>query len=488
MTHDINRDLPDRLTGVDAPEQLHRKRDAEGATLGRRGFLLAAGGLGAAGLVTGIEPTMADSGVSSGAPATNVASTTEDIEPFFGPHQGGILTSPQDHLYFAVFDLTAEKLADVVSLMQAWTEAARLLSEGKPARPFGENPDAPAGDTGEVIDLSPARLTITFGFGPGLFVKDGADRYGLATRRPPALIDLPKFVGDQLVPERSGGDLCVQACANDPQVVFHAVRQLAQIGDGIVKLRWAQTGFARNNATKGTPRNLMGFKDGTSNPPTDNADVMNNVVWAGAEGPAWMQAGSYMVARRIRITLEHWDRMELGFQEQVVGRRKYTGAPLGGKGEFEPLNLDAQDADGNPIIPDNSHVRLAAAATNDGAQILRRGYAYNDGANFYVERWPPWRQGLEYDAGLFFISFQKDPRTSFVPIFKRVAATDAMNQFVTHVGGGIFACPSGATADRFIGQELFAGVVQPTKTASPGATAPNAVTPAAASAIGGSDY
>ncbi len=51
-------------------------------------------------------------------------------------------------------------------------------------------------------------------------------------RRPAALADLPRFVGDQLDPARSGGDLSVQACGDDPQTACHAVRQLARLAYG----------------------------------------------------------------------------------------------------------------------------------------------------------------------------------------------------------------------------------------------------------------
>jgi deferrochelatase/peroxidase EfeB len=161
------------------------------------------------------------------------------------------------------------------------------------------------------------------------------------------------------------------------------------------------------------------------------------------------------VARRIRIALEHWDRMKLAFQEQTVGRQKYSGAPLGKKREFDPLNLDANDADGNPVTAENSHVRLASASTNDGAQILRRPYSYNDGVNFTAERWPPWHQGMEYDAGLFFMAYQRDPRTGFIKIYEKMSRFDMMNQFVTHVGGGLFACPGGTVQGQYVGQRLI---------------------------------
>ena len=155
------------------------------------------------------------------------------------------------------------------------------------------------------------------------------------------------------------------------------------------------------------------------------------------------------------MSLEHWDRTEVSFQEEVIGRHKYSGAPLGKADEFDALDLDAQDKDGNPVIPDTAHVRLAAAESNDGAQILRRSYSYNDGINMTAERWPPWRQGLEYDAGLLFFCYQKDPRTGFSKIFEPMSRMDALNQFTTHIASALFVCPPGASDGKWVGQALF---------------------------------
>ena len=413
----------------------------------RRGFFrTAAGGVLAA--VTGT--------------ALATATDAQPSEPFHGPHQGGIATPQQKHVYFVALDLTAKRREEVVAMLRAWTAAAARLARGLPAGPISADVNAMAADGGDTIGLSPARLTLTFGFGARLFEKDGRDRYGLAARRPAALVDLPVFHGDQLDPVRCGGDLCIQACADDPQVAFHAVRELVRIAYGRADLRWAQTGFLPDTPTGETARNLMGFKDGTNNsapgkPP--RADVprrFEDVVWVGDEGPDWLRGGSYLMARRIRISLEHWDRSEVDFQEEVIGRHKYSGAPIGAADEFAPLGLDRADAEGNPVIKDTAHVRLAAAAVNDGAMILRRAYSYNDGANFTALRWPPWRQGMMYDAGLFFLAWQRDPRTGFIQIFENMAKMDALNQFTTHNGSALFACPGGVAEGEFIGQNLFA--------------------------------
>ena len=418
----------------------------------RRGLVRAAAGLAAAGAGLGAG------GIAEAAVEPKGQQAASGVEPFWGVHQGGIATRPQAHSYFAALDLLTQKRDAVIALLRLWTQTAAAMAGGATAAPFGTDPAAPAPDTGEALGLSPARLTLTFGFGAGLFAKDGKDRYGLARHRPDALVELPRFPGDQLVETRSGGDLSIQACAEDPQAAFHAVRQLARLAYRTAEVRWAQTGYLTRPADGGTPRNLMGFKDGTSNPSPADPAAMAKFVWVGEEGPGWMRGGSYLVARRIRIAIEHWDRMKLAFQEQTIGRKKYSGAPLGGKRERDPLDLDALDKDGNPVIPESAHVRLAAAATNGGAQILRRPYSYNDGVDFTAERWPPWRQGMEYDAGLFFLCYQRDPRTGFVPIFVKLAKFDMLNQFVTHTGGGLFACPGGVANGEFIGQRLFDAV------------------------------
>lgn len=384
-------------------------------------------------------------------------------EPFWGQHQSGVLTPPQHQIYFAAFDLTTKKREDVISLLKAWTAAAARLTQGQTAQPLDSGlslaaPPAPAAeatqgsdayealdpaqmsaDSGETIGMSPARLTLTFGFGAGLFVKDGKDRYGLASQRPDALVDMPRFAGDQLEEQRTGGDLCVQACAEDPQVAFHAVRQLARIAEGVAVLRWVQLGYRPSTGE----RHLLGFSNGKGNPNPDDVDAMSKAVWAGDEAPAWMRGGTYIVTRRIRFAIEHWDHMPASFQEQAIGEGKYTKTP--------PSH--ATQAAGSEDEAIRSHLKIVGPGAHS---ILRRSFSYNDGMDFVSERWPPWRQGLEYDAGMFFICYQRDPRTGFIPMFSQMAKYDVqLNQFWTHVGSGLFAIPAGAAQGEYIGQRLF---------------------------------
>ena len=374
---------------------------------------------------------------------------------FRGAHQAGIVTPAQDRLHFVALDVTTDDRDELVDLLQRWTEAAERMTRGEDAGEVGAvdgDPLAPPDDTGEAIGLPPSRLTITFGFGPGLFRDaDGRDRFGLADRQPAALRRLPHFPADNLDPARSDGDLCIQACADDPQVAVHAIRNLVRMGFGTVAVRWSQLGFGRTSSTstsQETPRNLFGFKDGTANVKAEEAEALDDHVWV-AEGDddraAWMAGGSYLCARRIGMTIEVWDRQPLGDQEQFVGRTKGEGGPLTGGGEFADLDFDAVTGTA-PTIPVDAHVRVVHPDVHGGARMLRRGYNFVDGSNDLG--------GL--DAGLFFVAFVRDPRTHFIPVQNAMAKTDALMEYLKVNGSALFAVPPGVGDGEFVGQSLFA--------------------------------
>ncbi|WP_079479315.1 iron uptake transporter deferrochelatase/peroxidase subunit [Halobacillus salinus] len=371
--------------------------------------------------------------------------TAEDAIPFYGTHQSGIITKPQTYIYLISLDLTTNQLSDVRDLFKEWTMASAHMSKAELVGPYTDNSYVPPEDTGEADGLSASKLTITYGFGPTFFDKNGSDRFGLASKKPKQLKSLPSFAEDQIEEQWTGGDLCVQVCAEDKQVAFHAIRNLIRIGRGIVTLRWMQSGFQRTpqaDKKKGTPRNLFGFKDGTVNPSTDKE--FNDIVWSNGSEAPWMKNGSYMVMRRIRMLLEVWDRTHLNEQEMTFGREKRSGAPLGHQDEFDDINFDKKDESGNPHIPVDSHIKLARG---DGSEkILRRSYSYSSEMD-------PTRAQL--DAGLLFISYQKDPFKQFVPIQKRMAGMDRMNEYIRHIGSAVFACPGGASKGGYIGDSLF---------------------------------
>jgi len=374
---------------------------------------------------------------------------------FHGAAQAGIVTPAQDRLHFVAFDVLTKDRARLVQLLKDWTAAAARMTEGRDAGAIGATAgelEAPPDDTGEAIGLPPSGLTLTVGFGPTLF-RDagGADRFGLASRKPAALADLPHFRGDSIDAAISGGDLCVQACANDPQVAVHAIRNLARIGMGVVSVRWSQLGFGRTSSTstsQATPRNLFGFKDGTANLKAEETDLLREHLWVQpGDGADWMTGGAYLVTRKIRMMVEPWDRTSLGEQEDIIGRTKGEGAPMGQAKEFDEIDLVSKNGAGDPLIRVDAHVRLAHPDTNKGARLLRRGYNFVDGSD-----------GLgRLNAGLFFIAYQRDPRTAFVPVQTSLSRLDAMNEYIRHVSSGLFACPPGVSGpDDFWGRALFA--------------------------------
>jgi deferrochelatase/peroxidase EfeB len=412
--------------------ELTRRRLLAGAGVAGVGI-----GLGGAGYLIGHESAEGETHL-------------DETVPFYGRRQAGIETPAQDRLHFAAFDLTVDTPGELRDLLREWSDAAAEMTQGEMVGDVNNELLAPPDDTGETVGVHPASLTVTLGLGPDVFDKDGRDRFGLRSKKPRALRQIDPLPGDLLDPTRSGGDICVQACSDDPQVAFHAVRNLARLGRGAVVMRWSQLGFGRTSSTtrsQSTPRNLMGFKDGTRNLRAEDTGAMNQFVWLGdGDDVDWMTDGTYLVTRRIRMLIEIWDRSPLLDQEDTIGRQKYTGAPLGEKDEFDPLDLGARK-NGEPVIPADAHVRLASAEANEGAQILRRGYSFTDGV---VEELG------ELDAGLFFICFQKNPKTQFEEIQRRLGANDALNEYIKHTSSAVFAVPPGASQGGYVGEGLFA--------------------------------
>ena len=418
----------------------------------RRG-LFGAAGAGLVGLAAGAAGGFALGSQEADSTPPQPAGTR--TYPFYGEHQAGILTPVQDRLHFAAFDVTTDSRTELVQLLQDWTTAAARMTQGlgagelgPTAGPYGAPPD----DTGEAIGLPPAGLTITFGFGPTLFRKTGKDRFGLGDLRPAALQRLPHFPADKLDSQRSDGDLCVQACADDPQVAVHAVRNLARIAFGRAAIRWSQLGFGRTSSTSAsqtTARNLMGFKDGTMNLKAEEPAAIDEHVWVpgGADAKRqWLAGGSYLVVRRINMTIEIWDRQPLSEQERVIGRTKAEGAPMSGGSEFSQPDFAVTGSDSEPMVATDAHVRMVHPSHNGGAKMLRRGYNFVDGSD-----------GLgRLDAGLFFLAYVRDPRTHFIPIQMKLGLGDGLSEYIQHTGSGLFAIPPGIAQGEYVGEALFA--------------------------------
>ena len=388
----------------------------------RREFLKKAG-IGGAGLALGLSGASAFF-ANKEQGSKNIADGQEEIS-FYGKHQAGITTPMQKNIYFVVLDLRTTDKNELIQLFKDWTDYSQKLVNGDLVKKDGSNALLPPSDTGETVGLNPYRLTLTFGVSASFLTKLGLDK-----KRPKLFRDLPAFPKEQLREQYTGGDIVIQACADDEQVAFHAVRNLIRKGRNKVTMKWSQSGFAAIGDRMETPRNLFGFKDGTANVTTEKD--FDKVVWADSQD--WMNNGSYMAVRRIIMHLETWDRTNLQEQENTFGRYKESGAPFGKKDEFDEVDLS--------LLPVDSHVRLAKEVD---LPILRRSYSYSDGID-------P-RTG-QFDAGLLFIAFQKDP-DRFVKIQTNLGADDKMNEYVTHIGSGLFACFGGVKEGGYIGQDLF---------------------------------
>jgi deferrochelatase/peroxidase EfeB len=174
---------------------------------------------------------------------------------------------------------------------------------------------------------------------------------------------------------------------------------------------------------------------------------MSRFVWLGSRDvPSWMTGGTYMIVRRIAILFDGWDATTLQSQQQTIGREKLSGAPLGARAEYDPVDLAAKRPDGTPLIPNDAHIRIASPSANGGQQILRRGYSYSEGIDPATG---------ELDAGLFFIAFQRSPASQFIPLQNRLANFDALSRHTVHTSSAMFACPPGAAPGGFVGEGLF---------------------------------
>jgi len=361
---------------------------------------------------------------------------------FYGDHQPGIATTPPSALVLTAFDLATNDRASLVDLLKRWSSAAEALMRGE-LLDTSTGSSARLRDSGETRGLPPASLTLTVGFGPGAF--DAIPE--LVREKPPGLSPIPPMRGDALDDARGGGDLVVQACADDEMVAFHATRQLTRLAKGIATPRWSQRGFgATTDVRRGqTPRNLFGQKDGTANPQPGTLGF-DPVVWVQpGDSPPWMVGGAYLAVRRIRMDLDRWDLAAASQQNKALGRDTVTGAPLSGGGEFSAPDFGATDNVGQLTIPADAHIRVANPAFNDAAEMLRRGYSYDDG----------YTDDRRRDAGLIFMAYVRDVPQQFTPVLRALTERDAMHAFLTHAASAVFAIPPGCQPGGFLGDTLL---------------------------------
>jgi deferrochelatase/peroxidase EfeB len=418
--------------------------------LTRSAAIVGASGLGA------VAGAIAEADSRANAPAQNateqarqtLANELATRVPFDGEHQSGILTPAQAQSTMVALDSIAPDGSTLVVALRNLSERARSLTRGDTVG--AEELDDPPPDSGILGSVNaPDQLTVTIAFGASLF--DG--RYGLQSLKPKGLEAMPNFPHDDLDPTRSHGDVLVSVCAGQRDTVVHTVRELMRSVVGHLTPRWSIDGFksARRGPTPANnPRNLFAFRDGTANPDVEDASLMDELIWVpptqGSGQAAWTAGGTYQVVRTIRMHVEFWDRVGMFEQQNMIGRYRVTGAPLGGTDEFEDPRYEL-DPEGKRI-PLIAHIRLANPRTPQTAnqRILRRGYNYDRGID----------EAGNLDQGLVFVAFNQDIQRQFATIQTRLQAEE-MTDYITPVGGGYFFAPPGARGPGdWVGSGLFA--------------------------------
>ncbi|MGH3745383.1 MAG: iron uptake transporter deferrochelatase/peroxidase subunit [Mycobacteriales bacterium] len=397
------------------------------------------------GTVAGAAGTALAGGVLAGSARADTRATdgpaTSDACPFHGRNQAGVLTpgpaDKQPAMTIAAFDVTAANRAELVALMQTLTDRARFLATG------GVPPDlgigSPPSDS-DVLgpDVPSDGLTVTLGVGSTLFDQ----RYGLAAQKPARLVPMRVFPDDSPEPAWMHGDLSLQLCANHADTVHHALRDILKHTRGALQMRWRMEGYGSPPRPSGTPRNLLGFKDGTANPA---GSLASDLVWTGPGEPAWAAGGTYQVVRLIRMLVEFWDRVSINEQEKMFGRRRDSGAPLDGNGEFDPPDY-AADPEGK-IVPLDAHIRLANPRTPATAnqRLVRRSYNYDLGVDV----------NGNLQAGHIFMTYQQDVKRQFETIQERLIGEPLVDYVQPFGGGYFFVLPGVRDTHDWYGRSLL---------------------------------
>jgi deferrochelatase/peroxidase EfeB len=407
---------------------------------GRRGLL------GGAGLAAGLAAARGLVPVAQ-AQSTGDSDPAQQRQPFWGDHQAGVVTPRQTVALLVAFDVLAEGRDDLTMLLRRLTHLGAFLTQGGPTPT--QDPLLPPPDSGILgPEVLPDNLTFTVSVGASLF--DG--RFGLRDRKPAHLARMPEFPNDALQADQCDGDLLLQICSNTEATNLHALRAVIKSFPGLLAIRWKMRGFVPARSVQSGPhaetaRNLLGFKDGTANPDSGDAALMDRLVWVKpADGePGWATAGSYHVVRRIRMFVEHWDRTPLHEQQTIIGREKMAGAPLGLAHELDDPNYPADPFGAR--VPLTAHIRLANPRTEESQAnlILRRPYNFSDGIT----------DAGQLDMGLLFVCFQASLPAGFLAVQNRLNG-EPLEEYIKPVGGGFFfTLPGAPSPGRFLGDTLL---------------------------------
>lgn len=399
--------------------------------------------------------------LSGSTPGDAPTPRSDDIVSPFGAHQAGIETAQQKHAMLVAVDLSTPDAGALGEFLKDVSETIVRIGRGDEPPPSPVFPAGAAAPTDFATGLSPARLTITVGIGPRVLGLPGIRRPS-----PRRLRALPSFNGDGLDARCCDGDLVFQICAEDAQIVSAAMRALRARMPGHASLRWTQSGFLSVPMSGGTPRNVFGHKDGTSNPRTASA-AFAQTVWAKDDEPDWFAGGTYLVFRKIRMKTAEWDLTARRDQDETIGRRRSDGAPLTGSDEFDEPDLDAE-SDGRPVIGSDAHIRRVR-----GFSMFRRSYNYDYGQlistaggnpdptvsadHEHAPDAPEHTHGGHgaIDVGLLFCAYGNDPDRQFIPAQRASAESDRLNTFVTHTGSALFAILPGFRHDGHLGDTFL---------------------------------
>ncbi|MGW3506464.1 iron uptake transporter deferrochelatase/peroxidase subunit [Streptomyces sp. NPDC000994] len=411
----------------------------------RRGLLgaLAVGSAGAVAAAITASAGVRDDAVSAATAAPGTEQAPSASYPFEGAHQAGILEPPQRAAVFVSFTVTSADRAQLQQTLQTLTSTIRYLTSGEDV-PY-DGMASTSYENGVLgTQVVPDGLTVTVSVGASLFDK----RYGLANAKPALLRPMDEFPNDALDRSMCDGDLLLQICANNRDTALHALRILMRATRADLQVLWRKEGFMSPPRPSGTPRNLLGFKDGTANQEfTGDRTLVDRLVWThgGHREPDWVEGGSYHVVRLIRMFVEFWDRVSITEQQRMIGRDRDSGAPLAGSKEFDVPNYE-RDPYGN-VVPVTAHIRVANPhdGSADDQRMLRRGFNYSGGTDL----------NGQLDMGLIFVCFNQDLERQFVTVQKRLIDEPLVDYISPFGGGYFFALPGVRNREDWLGRGMF---------------------------------
>lgn len=364
---------------------------------------------------------------------------------YLGQHQAGVITPEQKHASLIALNLTVTNADDIKRVFATLTQRIAFLTQPRELQQRA-NPHLPPAESGILgTQLHPDELTVTVALGDSFF----DSRFGFQAKKPKRLEPMKPFPNDRLNPKWCGGDVLLQLCANSPESVIYALRDILKHLSGKVYAVWKIDGFlpSRDIDNRQTPINLFGFKDGSGNAPSSDNSLMDDLVWITEKQkePQWCLGGSYQAVRLIRFALEFWDRTPLEDQENNFGRHRSTGAPIGMKQEMDDPQFE-KDPHGDRVLFD-SHMRRAEPRNPErySAKLRRRSYSYSLGLT----------PSGQLDMGLIFISFQNNLKKGFIDTQKRLDG-EPLERYIKPFGGGYyFVLPGISQEGDILAKGLF---------------------------------